>query len=88
MKKLTYKDLIRKYEHSGKILICCPRWRETKSRRVVSWLLVTAVDSVDAAREALKSLDMEKAVAISTTERITISDDLAARYFRVFFGLQ
>lgn len=85
---MTYQDLIRKYEHSGKVLICCPHWRDVKTCRVVSWLLVTAVDSVEAAREALESLDLEEAVAISTTERITISDDLAARYFRVFFGLQ
>ena len=85
---MTYQDLMRKYEHSGKVLICCPHWRDVKTCRVVSWLLVTAVDSVEAAREALESLDLEEAVAISTTERITISDDLAARYFRVFFGLQ
>ena len=85
---MTYQDLMRKYEHSGKVLICCPHWRDVKTCRVVSWLLVTAVDSVEAAREALESLDLEEAVAISTTERITISDDLAARYFRVFLGLE
>ena len=85
---MTYQDLMRKYEHSGKVLICCPHWRDVKTCRVVSWLLVTAVDSVEAARKALESLDMEEAVAISTDESITISDDLAARFFRISLGLE
>ena len=83
---MTLHDLRRKYP--GKICICSPHLREVGNGRVVSWLCVSAVDSVEAAREALESLDLEDAVAISTDESITISDDLAARYFRVFFGME
>ena len=83
---MTLHDLRHRYPE--KICICCPHLRDVKSHHVVSWLCVSAVDSVEAAREALESLDMEEAVAISTTERITISDDLAAKYFRVFLGLE
>lgn len=85
---MTYQDLMRKYEHSGKVLICCPHWRDVKTCRVVSWLLVTAVDSVEAARGVLERLDLEEAVAIPTHESITLPDDLSALFFRVFLGME
>ena len=85
---MTYQDLMRKYEHSGKVLICCPHLRNAKNQQVVSWLVLHTVDSIEAAREALESLDSEEAVAISTDESITISDDLAAKFFRISLGLE
>ena len=47
--------------------------------------------SVEAARAALDRLTQEgvtDAVPISTTEKMSIHGDLAARYFRVFFGMK
>jgi len=49
------------------------------------------VDDVDAARAALKQFGSEgvtDAVPISTNESITIEGDLAARYFRVYLGME
>ena len=85
---MTLHDLRHRYPE--KICICCPHLRDVKSCRVVSWLCLTAVDDIEAAREALERLDLDgvtDAVAISTAKSITIEGTLAARYFRVYLGL-
>lgn len=86
---MTYQDLWR--THPGKVCICRPFLRELKSHRVVSWTCLQAVESIEAARAALDRLTQEgvtDAVPISTTEKMSIHGDLAARYFRVFFGMK
>ena len=86
---MTLHDLRRKYPE--KICICCAHLRDAGSGRVVSWQCLEAVDTVDAARGILERLDREgvtDAVAISTTERLVIDESLAARYLRVYFGME
>lgn len=86
---VRFQDLRR--GHPGKVCICQPHLRDLKSHRVVSWICLQAVDTVDAARAALERLDLDgvtDAVPVSTDEQIVIEGDLAARYFRVFFGLR
>ncbi len=86
---MMFQDLRR--EHPGKVCICRPHLRDVESHRVLSWVCLQAVVDVDAARAALKRLDSEgvtDAVPISTNESITIEGDLAARYFRVYFGME
>lgn len=78
-------------EHPGKVCICRPHLRDLKSHRVVSWICLEAVDTVDDAKAALERFDLDgvtDAVAISTNEAIPIENDLAARYFRVFLGME
>lgn len=77
-------------QYPGKVCVCRVHLRDLKSRRVVSWVCLEAVDTVDAARGVLERLDREgvtDTVAISTSESITIEGTLAARYFRVYLGL-
>ena len=86
---VRFQDLRR--VHPGKVCICQPHLRDLRSHRVVSWICLQAVDTVDAARAALERLDLDgvtDAVPVSTDEQIVIEGDLAARYFRVFFGLR
>jgi len=86
---MTLQDLRR--EHPGKVCICRPHLREVKSHRVLSWICLQVVDGIDAARAALKRFDSEgvkDAVPISTNESITSEGDLAARYFRVYWGME
>lgn len=86
---MTYKDLRREYP--GKVCICRPHLRDVKSRRVVSWSCLGVVDSIEAAREEIERLKLDEvadAVAISTSEEMEIVGDLAARYFRVFLGVE
>lgn len=86
---MTYQDLWR--EHPGKVLLCRPFLRDVKTRRVVSWICLGVVDSIEAAREAIGRFELDgvaDAVAISTSEEMEIVGDLAARYFRVFFGME
>ena len=57
----------------------------------MSVICLQAVDTVDAARAALERLALDgvtDAVPVSTDEQIVFEGDLAARYFRVFFGLR
>ena len=84
-----------KREFPGKICICRPYYLcDGREGQVVNWGFLLAVDSVDAARVALTLFDLfggeirKKAVAISTTEQITLEGDLAARYDRVFQGME
>lgn len=86
---MTYQDLCREYP--GKVCVCRPHLRDLKSRQVVSWICLQAVDTVDAAREAIGRFERDgvtDAVAISASEELVIEGDLAARYFRVFFGME
>ncbi len=86
---MMFQDLRR--EHPGKVCLCRPHLSDAKSHRVLSWKCLQEVDDVDAARAALKRLDSEDvtdAVPISTNENITIEGDLAARYFRVYLGME
>lgn len=85
---MTFQDLRRRYHE--KVCVCRVFLRELKTRRVVSWICLEAVDTVDAARGVLERLDRDgvtDSVAISTSKQITIDEDLAARYCRVFFGM-
>lgn len=89
MNNVKYQDL--KREYPGKVCVCRPHLREVKRHRVVSWLCLEAVDRIEAARESLARFDqdgMTDAVAISASEELVIEGGLAARYFRVFFGMQ
>lgn len=84
---MTYQDLWR--THPGKVCICRPFLRELKSYHVVCWTCLQAVESIEATRAALDRLAQEgvtDAVPISTTEKMSINGDLAARYFRLFLG--
>ena len=86
---MTYRDLWR--EHPGKVCICRPFLRDLKTRRVLSWHCIETATTIEAAKAALERLDLEgvtDAVPISTTEKMSIDGDLAARYFRVFFGVR
>ncbi len=86
---MMLQDLRR--EHPGKVCLCRPHLSDAKSHRVLSWICLQAVDGIDAARAVLKRLDSEgvkDAVPISTTEQIVIEGDLAARYFRVYLGME
>lgn len=86
---MTLHDLRRRFPE--KICICCPHLRDAGNLHVVSWQCLETVDSIDAARGVLERLDREgvtDAVAISTNKEIAIEGDLAALYFRVFFGLE
>ena len=78
-------------QYPGKVCVCRVHLRDLKSRRVVSWICLETVDTVDAARGVLERLDREgvtDTVAISTTERLVIDESLAARYIRVYFGME
>lgn len=86
---MTIPDL--KREHPGKLCICRPHVRDDTSGQVLSWMYFLAVDCVDAANVALALFDlngMKDAVAISTTEQITLGKDLTDRYDRVFHGIE
>lgn len=87
---MTYSDMRRKYP--GKVCLCRPHLRDLKSRRVVSWQCLQIADDIAQAREALARLALEEATdevaIISTSEEIVIEGDLAARYFRVYYGMQ
>ena len=84
---MTYRDL--RHEHPGKVCVCRPHLRDTKSCQIVSWICLEAVDGIEAAKGVLERLDRDgvtDAVAISTDDGITIEGALAAKYFRVFYG--
>lgn len=86
---MTYQDLRREYPE--KICICRPHLRDVKSRRVVSWICLGVVDSIEAAREEIERLKLDgvtDSVAISTSEEMEIEGDLAVKYFRVFLGME
>ena len=86
---MTYQDLRREYPE--KICICRPHLRDVKSRRVVSWICLGVVDSIEAAQEAIERFELDgvaDAVAISTSEEMEIVGGLAAKYFRVFLGME
>lgn len=85
---MTFQDLRRQYP--GKVCICRPHLRDVKSHRVVSWAFVEATDTVEAARATLERLGRDgvtDTVCVSTSKQITIDEDLAAEYCRVFFGM-
>ncbi len=87
---MTFQDLKRK--HPGKVCICRPHLRDAGSGQVVSWICLRTFTAVDAAEVALKRFEEEDgvtdAVLISTSNQIAIEGDLAARYSRVFFGIE
>ena len=87
--KINFKEL--KREHPGRICICRPHLRDPESRRVVSWICLRTFKSINAAKTALKLFELDgvtDAVLISTNQRITIDEDLAAKYSKVFLGLE
>lgn len=84
----SLKELRREYQNC--ICICTPRLRDARNHRAVAWQVEELTDTVDEARRALERLDLNganDAVPISTSEQIVIERDLAARFFRVFFGV-
>ena len=86
---MTFKDLCREYQE--KVCICRPRFRDAGNNHVLAWDCLETVDDVDAARGVLERLELDgvtDAVAISTTKRLVIDGDLAARYFRVYLGME
>ncbi|MBQ3497222.1 MAG: hypothetical protein IJA73_03745 [Oscillospiraceae bacterium] len=86
---MTFQDLRREYPAS--VCICRPFLRDAASFRVFSWTCLAVVDTLDAVRDALARLIADgvvDAVPISTSEELVIDGDLAARYVRVFFGLE
>ncbi len=87
---MMFQDLRR--EHPGKVCLCRPHLRDLKSGgRVLSWKCLQVVNTVDEARAALVRFDLDgvtDAVAISTAEEITITESLAARFFRIYFGME
>lgn len=77
--------------HSGKICVCRPHLRELKSHRVVTWQILQVVDNIETARAVLAHFDQDgitDAVAISPSKEIVIHSGLAARFFRVYYGMQ
>ena len=85
---MTISSLRQQYPE--KICICRPRLRDAGNLQVVAWECLKVTDDVDAARGVLERLDRDgvtDSVAISTSKQITIDEDLAARYCRVFFGM-
>lgn len=83
----SLKELQRKYPNT--ICICTPRLR-AENHRAVAWQVEELTDTIDEARRALERLDLDgvaDAVPISTSEQTVVERDLAARFFRVFFGI-
>lgn len=79
-----------RFMHKGKICVCRPDLRDERNR-VVTWHIVRVVDNVEAARAAIVRLELEgmsDLVAISPSETFDISGDLAAKFFRVYYGLR
>lgn len=83
---MTFKVL--KREHPGRVCICRPHLRDAASGRVVSWICLRTFDRIDTARTFLEHLELDDAVLISTTNRITIEGDMAARYSMVYLGME
>lgn len=83
---MTFKVL--KREHPGRVCICRPHLRDAASGRVVSWICLRTFDRIDTARAFLEHLELDDAVLISTTNRITIEGDMAARYSMVYLGME
>ena len=86
---MTFQAL--KREHPGRVCICRPHFRDASSGRVVSWICLRTFDCVDSARAALERFERDgvtDAVLISTTKQIAIEGELAARYSRVFLGVE
>lgn len=84
----SLKELRREYPNC--ICICTPRLRDARNHRAVGWQVEELTDTIDEARRALERLDLDgvaDAVPISTAAQIVIERDLAARFFRVFFGI-
>lgn len=84
----TLKELW--HEFPSTICLCTPHLRDAETKRVLSWEVEELVDTVDEAHVALERLDLDgvaDAVPISTAAQIVIERDLAARFFRVFFGI-
>lgn len=80
----TLKELW--HEFPNTICLCTPHLRDAETKRVLSWEVEELVDTVDEAREALQRLDDQRVVPISTSDQIIISERLAARFFRAYFG--
>ena len=78
-----------RFLHPGKICICTPELRND-GNRVVAWQILRVVDTIDEARVVLARFDQEgirDAVAINPSGAIT-DPTLAARFIRVYYGLQ
>lgn len=86
---MTTLDAMR-FMHKNKVCICRPHLRDLKNNRVVTWHIYRVVDSIDEARATIARLELEgmsDLVAISPSETFDISEDLAAKFFRVYYGL-
>jgi len=84
----TLKELWRKFPNT--ICLCTPHLRDAETQRVLSWEVEELVDTIDETREALQRLDDQGCagvvVPISTSDQIIISERLAAKFFREYFG--
>lgn len=86
---MTFQAL--KREHPGKVCLCRPHLRDAGSGQVTSWICLQTFTGLDAAKAALTRLEQEgatDAVLISTTRRIAIEGELAARYSQIFLGME
>lgn len=87
---MTFQDLKRR--HPGRVCICRPHLRDSGNGQVVSWICLRTFADVDTARETLERFEerdgVTDAVLISTTNRIPIEGDMAARYSRIFLGME
>ena len=78
-----------RFLHPGKICICTPELRND-GNRVVAWQILRVVDTIDEASAVLERFDQDgirDTVAINPSGAIT-DPTLAARFFRVYYGLQ
>lgn len=85
---MKISELRRKYPEQ--ICICCPHIRDAGSRRVESWTCLQVVGTSSAAQRALERFEKDgvmDAAAIPTGDQV-LRGALAARYYRIFNGLE
>ena len=86
---MTIQDL--KRAHPGRVCICRPHQRDPSSHQVVSWICLQTFRRIEDAEAALERFEQDgvtEAVILSTNNRIVVEGDLAARFYRIFRGLE
>ena len=83
-------DAMRFLYGEGKICVCRASNLRDERNRVVDWDILRVVDTIDEARAVLARFDQDgirDTVAINPSGAIT-DPTLAARFIRVYYGLQ